>query len=216
MGVDRAPPIRDDTAGHFWSAAVSRILRDVGFVHLHVHTSFSLREGALTIAKIAKFAGADRQPAIAITDTNNLFGALEFSEKISKDGIQPIVGIQLTVDFGDGSLFGGRGDVRHAGRHPIVLLAQSEEGYMNLMRLGSQAWIEPEAGDMPHVSLPQIGAANGGLIALTGGPSGPLDHAFEHDRQEIAEARLSALEGLFDRRLYVELQRHGMLLGVEL
>ncbi len=210
MGVDRAPPIRDDTAGHFWSAAVSRILRDVGFVHLHVHTSFSLREGALTIAKIAKFAGADRQPAIAITDTNNLFGALEFSEKISKDGIQPIVGIQLTVDFGDGSLFGGRGDVRHAGRHPIVLLAQSEEGYMNLMRLGSQAWIEPEAGDMPHVSLPQIGAANGGLIALTGGPSGPLDHAFEHDRQEIAEARLSALEGLFDRRLYVELQRHGM------
>ena len=76
-------------------------LADVGFVHLHVHTSFSLREGALTIARLAKLAVADRMPALAITDTNNLFGALEFSEKIAKEGIQPIVGIQLTVDFAD-------------------------------------------------------------------------------------------------------------------
>ena len=87
---------------------MSRVLQDVGFVHLHVHTSFSLREGALSIAKLGKFAAADRQPAIAITDTNNLFGALEFSEKLAKDGLQPIVGIQLTVDFGDGATLGGR------------------------------------------------------------------------------------------------------------
>ena len=73
-----------------------------GFVHLHVHTSFSLREGALTIAKLAKLAVADGMPALAITDTNNLFGALEFSEKLAKEGVQPIIGIQLTVDFGDG------------------------------------------------------------------------------------------------------------------
>jgi DNA polymerase-3 subunit alpha len=189
---------------------LSRILKDVGFVHLHVHTSFSLREGALTIAKLAKFATADRQPALAITDVNNLFGALEFSEKISKEGIQPIVGIQLTVDFGDGALFGGRGDTRQAGRLPLVLLAQSREGYMNLMKLGSQAWIEPEAGDLPHVTLPQLAAASQGLIALSGGPSGPVDRAYRLERPEVAEARLTTLQPLFDRRLYIELQRHGM------
>ncbi|HPG04704.1 MAG TPA: PHP domain-containing protein, partial [Rhodoblastus sp.] len=75
--------------------------RDVGFVHLHVHSSYSLREGALTIAKLAKLAIADDQPALAVTDTNNLFGALEFSEKLAKEGVQPIVGVQLGVDFGD-------------------------------------------------------------------------------------------------------------------
>ena len=73
------------------------------FVHLHVHSSFSLREGALTIARLGKLAAYDRMPALAITDTNNLFGALEFSEKLAKDGIQPIVGITLAVDFGDGA-----------------------------------------------------------------------------------------------------------------
>ena len=66
------------------------LIRDVGFIHLHVHTSFSLREGALSIARLGKMAAADAMPALAITDTNNLFGALEFSEKLSKDGIQPM------------------------------------------------------------------------------------------------------------------------------
>ena len=87
-----------------------------GFVHLHVHSSFSLREGALTITRLGALAVADRMAALAITDTNNLFGALEFSEKIAKEGVQPIVGLQLTVDFGDGAVLGGRFDVARAGR----------------------------------------------------------------------------------------------------
>ena len=151
---------------------MSRVLREVGFVHLHVHTSFSLREGALTIAKLAKFATADRQPALAITDTNNLFGALEFSEKIAKEGIQPIVGIQLTVDFADGSALGARHDQRDLGRGSVVLIAQTERGYMNLMRLGTRAWLSPEPGDLPHVALSHLEESTEGLIALTGGPSG--------------------------------------------
>ena len=76
-------------------------LRDgAGFVHLHVHSSYSLREGALSVAKLAKLAVAESMPALAITDTNNLFGALEFSEKLAKEGVQPIVGMQITLDFG--------------------------------------------------------------------------------------------------------------------
>ena len=189
---------------------MSRVLQDVGFVHLHVHTSFSLREGALSIAKLGKFAAADRQPAIAITDTNNLFGALEFSEKLAKDGLQPIVGIQLTVDFGDGATLGGRPhEQRELGRGSIVLLAQSEQGYMNLMDLGSRAWLDPEAGDTPHVLMRHFTGATEGVIALTGGPSGGLDRLLAMGRTEPAAQRLSALQALFPKRLYAELQRHG-------
>ena len=71
------------------------------FVHLHVHSSYSLLEGALTIARLAELAKTDHQPALALTDTDNMFGALEFSEKLAGYGIQPIVGCELAVDFGD-------------------------------------------------------------------------------------------------------------------
>ena len=71
------------------------------FVHLHVHSSYSLLEGALTIARLAELAKADQQPALALTDTDNMFGALEFSEKLAGYGIQPIVGCALAIDFGD-------------------------------------------------------------------------------------------------------------------
>ena len=86
------------------AAMDSSILKSVGFVHLHVHSAYSLREGALPIETLAKLAKADAMPALAITDTNNLFGALEFSEKLAKSGVQPIVGAQVLVDFGDAAV----------------------------------------------------------------------------------------------------------------
>jgi DNA polymerase-3 subunit alpha len=89
----------------------ARILSEVGFVHLHVHSSYSLLEGAMTVATIAKMAAADGQPALALTDTNNLFGALEFSEKLAGSGLQPIAGVQLSVDFAD-EAEGGRKPVQ--------------------------------------------------------------------------------------------------------
>ena len=73
----------------------------LGFVHLHVHSSYSLLEGALTIARLAALAKADHQPALALTDSDNLFGALEFSEKMASAGIQPIIGCALAIDFAD-------------------------------------------------------------------------------------------------------------------
>ena len=79
----------------------SSLIKSVGFVHCHVHSAYSLREGALGIETLVKHAKADAMPALAITDTNNLFGALEFSEKMAKSGMQPIIGAQLTVDFAD-------------------------------------------------------------------------------------------------------------------
>ena len=86
-----------------------------GFVHLHVHSSYSLLEGAITIARLAELAKSDQQPALALTDTDNLFGALEFSEKMASAGIQPIVGCAVGIDFADqenGTRNGGNGAAR--------------------------------------------------------------------------------------------------------
>ncbi len=182
-----------------------------GFVHLHVHSSFSLREGALTIAKLAKLAVADRMPALAITDTNNLFGALEFSEKLSKEGVQPIVGLQLTVDFADGAELGGRFDTAKVGRGALVLLGATEVGYANLMRIASRAYLGPAAGEAPHVMLEHLAEHHAGLIALTGGSAGPIDRLLAFDRPEAAAHRLARLTDIFgDERLYVEIQRHDL------
>ena len=74
---------------------------NAGFVHLHVHSAYSLLKGSIKIAKLGELAKADRQPALALTDTDNMFGALEFSDKMAGYGIQPIVGLELAVDFGD-------------------------------------------------------------------------------------------------------------------
>ena len=184
-------------------------LKSVGFVHLHVHSAYSLREGAIGVETLAKLAKGDDQPALAITDTNNLFGALEFSEKLAKSAIQPIVGAQLTLDFADAPGNGANrvADMRFQ-RAPVVMLAQSERGYMNLMRLASRVWLDPKPGDEPHLKFDALGDLDG-LIALTGGPAGPLDRALKAGLAAVAEARLKRLAKRFGDRLYIELQRHG-------
>ena len=188
----------------------SSILQAVGFVHLHVHSAYSLREGALGIETLAKLAKADAMPALAITDANNLFGALEFSEKLTKSGIQPIIGAQITVDFADAPSGGSSrlADERFQ-RAPIVLLAKDERGYLALMRLASSVWLDPKDGDEPHVKFDALSDCEG-LIALTGGPAGAIDRALSLDMADFALTRLQRLQRLFGDRLYIELQRHGL------
>ena len=87
---------------------MSRIASEVGFVHLRVHSAYSLLEGALPIKKLAELAAADRMPALGLADTGNLFGALEFAEKMVEGGIQPIIGCQVAIDFDDTRRVAGR------------------------------------------------------------------------------------------------------------
>jgi DNA polymerase-3 subunit alpha len=183
-------------------------MADLDFVHLHVHSSYSLLEGALTIARLAELAKADKQPALALTDTDNMFGALEFSEKLSGAGIQPIVGCALYLDFGDTEHNGRNGQGR-AERQRIVLLAAREAGYRSLMRLSSRAFLDTPAHEPPRLLVDWLADETEGLIALTGGPGGPLDRAIAAGQSHLAAARLETLRGLFGDRLYVELQRHG-------
>jgi DNA polymerase III subunit alpha len=177
-----------------------------GFVHLHVHSSYSLLEGALPIARLAELAKADRQPALALTDTDNMFGALEFSDKLAGAGIQPIVGCALAVDFADQETAPRSGQPLPLPR--LVLIAAREEGYRNLMRLTSHAFLDLPPGTVPHVRLEVLAQSAAGLIALTGGPAGPLDAAVAAGQGELAAARCARLADLFGDRLYVELQRH--------
>ncbi len=187
----------------------SSILKAVGFVHLHVHSAYSLREGALTIETLAKLAKADDMPALGIADTNNLFGALEFSEKLAKAGVQPIIGAQAMIDFADAPPLASRLGEHRLARAPIVLIAQNEAGYRNLMRLVSSLWLDPRDGDEPHIPFGALQASEG-LIALTGGPSGPVDRALKAEMPDLAQSRLKRLIEVFDSRLYVELQRHDL------
>ncbi len=100
---------------------------------------------------------------------------------------------------------------RDAGLGEIVLLAQNEPGYPNLMHLASRAWLEVDAGRRAAcLDRPARAGPRGGLIALTGGPAGPLDRAFRAGAEAAARARLAVLAPLFPKRFYVELQRHGL------
>ncbi len=178
-----------------------------GFVHLHVHSSYSLLEGALTIARLGELAKADRQPALALTDTDNLFGALEFSDKLAGHGIQPIIGCALAIDFGDQDLAPRNGP--SPARPRMVFLAAREDGYRSLMRLNSRAFLDTAPNEQPHLKLPWLEGEAAGLIALSGGPGGPLDMAFVAGQANLANDRCAALAHLFGDRLYIELQRHG-------
>ena len=180
-----------------------------GFVHLHVHSSYSLLEGALTIARLAELAKADRQPALALTDTDNMFGALEFSDKMAAAGIQPIIGCALAIDFLDQDSGPRPGTGPMLERPRIVLLAARESGYRSLMRLNSRAFLETEPNEQPHLKLAWLEDESAGLIALTGGPGGPLDAAVLAGQAQLANGRCEALQRLFGDRLYIELQRHG-------
>ena len=180
-----------------------------GFVHLHVHSSYSLLEGALTIARLCELAKADRQPALALTDTDNMFGALEFSDKMAAAGIQPIVGCALAVDFADQDALPRAGSPAQLERPRIVLLAARENGYRSLMRLNSRAFLETAPNEPPHLRLAWLEGETEGLIALTGGPGGPLDAAIVAGQGHLADLRCEALAQLFGDRLYIELQRHG-------
>ncbi|MEA2882409.1 MAG: polymerase subunit alpha, partial [Bradyrhizobium sp.] len=183
-------------------------MSNAGFVHLHVHSAYSLLKGAIKVQKLGELAKADRQPALALTDTDNMFGALEFSDKMAGYGIQPIIGCELAVDFGDQDA--NARSALPAGPARIVLLAARESGYRNLMRLNSRAFLDTPVHETPHVKFELLAGHAEGLIALTGGPDGPISLAINADQRALAALRCDRLAELFGDRLYVELQRHGL------
>ena len=175
------------------------------FVHLRVHSAFSLSEGAIQIKDLADLCRYGEMPAVAITDTGNLFGALEFSEVMAGAGVQPIIGAAMAL-----GLDGGELGSLPAEPDRIVLLVQSEVGYQNLSRLSSKAYLQSEGGETPQIDMTDLRQWSDGLICLSGGAEGPVGRLLVAGQADRARIVLKALDEIFPGRLYVELQRHGL------
>ena len=176
------------------------------FVHLRVHSAYSLSEGAIRVKDLVKRCAEEGMPAAAITDTNNLFGALEFSLAARDAGVQPIPGLQLNLRAPDKRQANSMAQAPDPDQ--IILLAQTETGYGNLMKLTSQAFLETDGAEAPQVGIEALRDCNEGVIALTGGIHGPVGQLLLAGQEEEAEAVLTELAGIFKGRLYVELMRH--------
>ena len=180
------------------------------FVHLRIHSAYSLAEGAIRIKQLVELCQANDMPAVAITDTGNMFGALEFSMAAASAGVQPIVGCQLGVRRE--RVEGARGARPGLQEDPdqLVLLAQNEAGYQNLLYLVSKAFLESEPSEPAQLALADLDGYSEGLIALTGGVAGPVGRLLAEGQADAALGVLERLKRLFPERLYVELQRHGL------
>ncbi|MBU6450042.1 MAG: PHP domain-containing protein, partial [Rhodospirillales bacterium] len=168
------------------------------FVHLRVHSAYSLSEGAIKPDKLAGLAAAGNMPAVAITDTSNMFGTLEFTQYCTKSGVQPIIGCQLGL---------ARTGTILAPDY-VVLLAQNEAGYANLQRLTSFSFLTGDAVK-PQITREQLCQYADGLFLLTGGSLGPIGRLLAEGQMDEAKAYLSILKDAFPDRIAIELQRHG-------
>lgn len=172
------------------------------FIHLRNHSAYSLSQGAIRVPKMVELAKKMNMPAIAITDTGNLFGALEFSKACVDAGIQPIIGSQIGIPvIGE--------NTEYARSWPIVLLAQNETGLLNLQYLSSEGFLKGDPSD-PAVAVETICDYSEGLILLSGGTRGPIFKLLSEGQEKHATDLLEQLAKSFPDRLVIELNRHGL------
>ncbi|MEY4140283.1 MAG: hypothetical protein RLZZ371_2465, partial [Pseudomonadota bacterium] len=170
------------------------------FVHLRLHTEFSVIDGTTRIDEVVKAAAADGQPALAITDLSNLFGAIKFYKEGRKRGVKPIIGAEVWLE-GLGKELGQLSRV--------LLLVQNHSGYLNLSELLARAWTQNGGKTQATLSLAWLRELNGGLICLSGAQAGPVGQALlQGDEARALDAALQ-LAGVFTHRFYLELQRAG-------
>ena len=187
------------------------VIARANFVHLRVHSAYSLLEGAIHIKKMPDLCKKYAMPALAITDSGNLFGALEFSETMAKAAIQPIIGLNLAVRLDDSAApFAQTNGAPRPAPASLLFLAQSERGYECLMKLTSMSYMLAPAGEPPQIRLADLAGLTDDLIILTGGAAGPLGQMVIAGQIPAARDLLLKLASLAPGRLYVELQRHGL------
>ncbi len=180
------------------------------FVHLRVHTAYSLSTGAIRIGDLVRLCTAHRMPAAAITDNANLFGGMEFSTTLARAGIQPIIGCQLGLSREAPLEAGLSGQPRlHDAVDALVVLVQNAIGYRNLLALLASAHLGSDGVSEPRISYTDLEEHGEGLIVLTGGPAGPLGRLLKAGQRDQAASTLKRLKVMFPDRLYVELMRHG-------
>src|SRR5580765_185961 len=172
----------------------------LGFVHLRLHTEYSLLDSVVRIPELVAATAAAGMPAVAVTDQNNLFAMVKFYREALKAGVKPLVGVDLLV----------REEGERQAPTRLTLLCQTPGGYRNLARLVSRAYLDgPERGT-PRIERAWLNVENlAGLIALSGAAEGDVGRALIHGREHDAERALEAWLALFPGRFYLELQRLG-------
>ncbi len=165
------------------------------FTNFKVHTQYSICEGAINIPELANYCKTNKIPAIGLSDSYNLCGALEFSQEISKVGTQPIIGSQINFKFSD-----------TIGKVPIF--AKTEEGFKNLIKLSSKSYLDVKENEKPHCLIEDLFLNNKDLIVLSGGINSLLSELIKKNRIKELETIISELKKNFPDLFYFEIQRH--------
>ena len=168
------------------------------FIHLAVRSSYSLLESMITAKQLFKWAEEAHAPALAVTDRNNMFGALELSLGLSGAGVQPIIACCFDV----------LDEEPKSEQTRRSIYAQNQVGYQRLMYLSSQAYLESETG-VPALAQRHVFENTDGLIVLTGGAQGAVARCLLKGKQSDARDVLYALSAAYPGRCYVEITRHG-------
>ena len=178
----------------------------MSFVHLHLHTQFSLLDGANKIKELMPRVHAAGMPACAITDHGNMFGAVQFTQEARRHGVQPIIGCEMYVAPQSRFEKAGRiDDYEAGGNYHLILLATNRDGYRHLCRLVS-AGFQEGFHYKPRVDKELLRELGGGLIALSGCLRGEVAHSFVTGQPEKARAAAEELARIFDGRFYIEIQ----------
>lgn len=181
----------------------------MSFVHLHVHSEYSLLEASIKVKSLVKKAAHLQMPGIALTDHGNMFGAIEFYFAAKDAGIAPILGCEVYMAPGSRHQKGQDRDVVKYPLRRLVLLAQSAQGYRNLCQLSSIGY-QQGFYYKPRIDYEVLKEYSEDLICLTGGLMGAIPQTFLHEGDEAALAKLRELQGIFSDRLYLETNRTGL------
>ncbi len=184
------------------------------FVHLHVHSEFSLLEGAIRIPQLVDRCKALGMPAVAVTDRGNMFGALQLHRACASAGVKAIVGceVQIAPPLSDSSASQASGLGSRAHRDPkhLVLLAASQEGYQNLVRIVSSGWVDGFSPHGPHVDFEVLRANRKDVVALSACMAGYLPQEILTKGIDAGRAAMAQLRETFDPgHFFVELEDHG-------
>ena len=177
------------------------------FIHLRVHTAYSLLEGAIKVEKLAKWAVDHNMPAIGMADSGNIYGAMALAKEAAGKGVQPILGCQLLIKSPEREKNAFK--VEKPTYDKVVVLVQSEQGYQNLLLHFTPYYMGADKQTQPHLTLEELLENTEGLILLTGGAEGILARPILNGHPEFAEEILKKLEAAFPGRTYMEIQRHG-------
>ena len=168
------------------------------FVHLHLHSEYSLSDGIIRIKELVSRASSLQYSAVGLTDLTNLFGLLEFYRSSREKGIKPIVGAEVNVIKDKDSL-----------PAPIVLLVKDKQGYINLTKIVSKAYVDGQVNGEPMVELSLLQKYSEGLIALSGGMEGHVGQSILAGNLPLTESRIKFFKSIFDEDFFIEVHRLG-------